>query len=368
MTYDFTVDQVPEAQLKPLHTDTKTLGFGTKFTDHMFTARWSDGQWHDLRIGPYQSFTFDPATMCLHYGQEIFEGMKAYVGPSDGSIRLFRPDRNCWRMNNSAMRMCMPTIPDDLMEQAITDLVLLDQRWIPQDPGTALYIRPTMIGTAPMLGVKASSSYLFFVILSPVGPYFSAGFAPIPLYVSRTFVRAVAGGVGEAKTGGNYAASLLAGEEARKKGCSQVLWLDGKEHKYVEEVGAMNIFFVFEGKKLVTLALNGSILPGVTRASVIELSRKLGYECEERAITIDEVMDGARSGKLTECFGAGTAAVIAPVGRLVTDDESLDINTYQVGPVAQRLYDQLVGIQLGTVDDPFGWVKVIGQLTPAANA
>ncbi|MGE3852004.1 MAG: branched-chain amino acid aminotransferase [Planctomycetota bacterium] len=368
MTYEFTVDQVPDARLKPLFTDTKTLGFGTKFTDHMFTAKFSDGQWHDLRIGPYQNFSFDPATMVFHYGQEIFEGMKAYVGPNDGSIRLFRPDRNCWRMNNSAKRMCMPQIPDDLMEQAISDLVLLDQRWIPQDPGTALYIRPAMIGTAPMLGVKASSSYLFFIILSPVGPYFSGGFAPVPLYVSKKYVRAVAGGVGEAKTGGNYAASLLAGEEARKKGCSQVLWLDGKEHRYVEEVGAMNIFFVFEGKKLVTPALNGSILPGVTRASVVELSRHLGYECEERAIAIDEVLDGARSGKLTEAFGAGTAAVIAPVGKFVTDAESLEVGGNQVGPVARQMYDQLTGIQLGTVEDTFGWVKIIGQLAPTANA
>ena len=370
MGIDIRVEPVPESQLKPLYTDPHQLGFGTLFTDHMFTAEWRDGEWRDAKIAAYRKLELDPSTMVLHYGQEIFEGLKAYVGP-DGDVRLFRHDRNIWRFNRSARRMCMPEVPEDLMAAAIEQTVLTDKRWIPQAEGTSLYIRPAMIGTAPFLGVKASSTYLFFIILSPVGPYFKGGFSPVPLYVSKKYVRAVVGGVGDAKTGGNYAASLLAGEDARQKGCSQVLWLDGKEHKYCEEVGAMNICFVFDAgdgkKKLVTPSLTGSILPGITRESVIQLAPTLGFEVEERMIAIDEVMDGARNGKLLEAFGAGTAAVISPVGKFVTDSEEFVINNNEVGPVARTIYDNLTGIQLGKVDDPFGWVKSIGQLEPATT-
>lgn len=360
---EITVEKRPDSELKPLFADSSKLGFGRVFTDHMFTMyfRKDAGGWVDPKIGPYQNLSLAPSTIVFHYAQEIFEGTKAFVGPDNG-IRLFRPERNIQRMNNSARRLCMPTVPDDLFMQAIVELVNVEKRWIPREPGTALYIRPTLMGIDPFLGVRASNDYLFFIILSPVGPYYPQGFNPIPLYVCHEYVRAAKGGIGEAKAGANYAASLLAGELARQRGCSQVLWLDPLERKYVEEVGAMNMFFVLNGTTVVTPPLSGSILPGVTRASVLELAPTLGFQVEERRIALDEVLSGIKDGVVTEIFGAGTAAVISPVGRLVDASEEYVINDNQVGPVARKLYDTLTGIQRGSLPDPFGWVKVIGQI------
>ncbi len=360
---EIAIEKRPESELKPLIADSSKLGFGRVFTDHMFTVRYKKdaGGWQEPKIEPYAPFAFDPATAVFHYAQEIFEGTKAFAG-TDGKIRLFRPERNIARMNRSAKRLCMPEVPAELFMQAIVELVNVDKRWIPRDPGTSLYIRPTLIGIDPFLGVRASNDYLFFIILSPVGPYYAQGFSPIPLYVCHEYVRAAKGGIGEAKAGANYAASLLAGELARQRGCSQVLWLDPIERKYIEEVGAMNMFFVIDGKTLVTPPLTGSILPGVTRASVLEIAPTLGFQAEERRIALDEVLDGIKAGHVTEVFGAGTAAVISPVGKLLDAQTEFVINDGKVGPVARKLYDTLGGIQRGTIEDTFGWVKIIGDL------
>ncbi|MGE5549887.1 MAG: branched-chain amino acid aminotransferase [Bacteroidota bacterium] len=353
-------DELREGQRKPL-VDPAELGFGRYYTDRMLTRYHQDGQgWGEARIEPYHSLTLDPAARVLHYSQEIFEGLKAYPA-ADGRILLFRPEQNAKRMNRSAERMCMPVMPEEDFLACLTALVLAEKRWIPRAPGTSLYIRPTMIGHEPALGVHPSSDYLFFVILSPVGAYFKGGFKPVRLYVEDTYIRAISGGVGDVKTGGNYAASLLAARRAEQKGFSQVLWLDAKERRYVEEVGAMNMFFVF-GKHLVTPALSGSILPGITRDSVLKLAPKLGYEVEERPITIEEIAAGAADGTLTEAFGAGTAAVIAPVGSFQYQGRDYRITGDEVGPVAKHLYDELVGIQFGQRPDPFGWVREIGRL------
>ncbi len=348
------------ARLKPL-VDPAALGFGSHFTDRMLVRYYEEGKgWGDPRIEPYHDLALDPAARMLHYSIEIFEGLKAYLAP-DGRILLFRPEENAKRMNRSAERLCMATMPVEEMVECISRLVVMEKRWIPRAPGTSLYIRPTLIGHEPALGVHHSSQFLFFIILSPVGAYFKEGFQPISLYVEETYVRAVAGGVGDVKTGGNYAATLLAGKKAEEKGFSQVLWLDAKEHRYVEEVGSMNMFFVF-GDTLVTPPLGGSILAGITRASVLRLAAALGYKAEERPIAIDEVISSLGNGKLTEAFGAGTAAVIAPVGSFQYKGVNHTIGGGRVGPVTQRLYDELVGIQYGTKPDPFGWVREIGRL------
>ncbi|MCL6615048.1 MAG: branched-chain amino acid aminotransferase, partial [Firmicutes bacterium] len=275
-------EELRPEQLKPL-VDPAELGFGRYFTDRMLIRYFKDGRWGEARIEPYHSFSMDPAARVLHYSQEIFEGLKAYP-TDDGRILLFRPEENARRMNRSAARMCMPAMPEEEFLECLFTLVRAEKRWIPKAPGTSLYIRPAMIGTEPALGVHPSDEYIFFVILSPVGAYFKTGFKPVRLYVEDVYVRAVPGGVGDAKTGGNYAATLLAGARAEEKGFSQVLWLDARERRYVEEVGSMNIFFVF-GKRLVTPALSGSILPGVTRDSVLKLAPRLGYQVEERPIT-----------------------------------------------------------------------------------
>lgn len=355
-----TVEQLQEQELKPLYQDASQLGFGRIFTDRMFTMRYDENTWVEPKIEKYKNFSLDPSACVFHYSQEIFEGMKAYAA-EDGRILLFRPQQNVKRMNRSAERLVMPPIPEDNMLQAIEELVVAEKRWLPQAPGTSMYIRPTMIATEPFLGVHPSSQYLFFVILSPVGAYYKGGFKPVRLYVEDTFVRATVGGVGDIKTGGNYAASLMAGYRAQQKGFSQVLWLDARERKYVEEVGAMNIFFVY-GNKLVTPELTGSILPGITRASVLELAKHLGLEAEERAITIDEVTEGIAGGQITEAFGSGTAAVISPVGSLFFKEKEYTINNNEVGSVTQQLYDKLINIQYGKEEDPFGWVREIGRL------
>jgi branched-chain amino acid aminotransferase len=356
-----TIERLKDEELKPLYSDPAQLGFGKVFTDYMFSMRYCPGQgWVEPKITPYRPFEISPAAVVLHYSQEIFEGLKAYAA-SDGRILLFRPERNAQRMYASAERLCMAPFPVEYFLEAVKTLVNLEKRWIPKASGTSLYIRPTLVGMGSALGVHPADEYLFFLILSPVAAYFKSGFNPIPLYVEDTYIRAVVGGVGNAKTGGNYAASLMAAAKAEEKGFSQVLWLDARERKYIEEVGAMNMFFVF-GNQLVTPDLGGSILPGITRASVLELARKLGYETEERQISIDEVVEKTKSGGLTEAFGTGTAAVISPVGSFNYRGENYVVNRNQVGPVTRALYTRLVDIQYGKAEDPFGWVKEIGRL------
>ena len=338
--------------------DQNALGFGQFFTDHMFIMDYEAGQgWHSPRIVPYAPFELDPAAMCLHYGQEVFEGMKAYPG-ADGSIRLFRPEENMARLNRSNERMCIPPLDEAFAIHAIEELVKLDRDWIPTAEGTSLYIRPYVLAVDPFLGVRPANQYIFAVILSPVGAYYPEGVNPIKIFVEQEYVRAVRGGTGFAKAGGNYAATLKAQRLAQAKGCAQVLWLDGLERKYIEEVGAMNVFFVI-GDEVVTPALSGSILPGITRKSCIELLRARGHTVTERQLAIDEVLAAAASGQLKEAFGTGTAAVISPVGSLVIGDETVTINNFEIGAISQSLYDELTGIQWGKTADPHGWSKVI---------
>lgn len=345
---------------KPKPTDASKLGFGNYYTDHMFILNYDAGQgWHDPRIVPYGPLSLDPAAMCLHYGQEVFEGLKAYRTP-DGRVVLFRPDRNMARLNVSNDRLCIPAIDEDFAVEAIKTLVDVDRDWIPDGKDTSLYIRPFIIAVDPHVGVHPAEHLLFIIILSPVGPYYAEGLDPVKIYVERTYVRAVKGGMGFAKTGGNYAASLKAQDEAANQGYTQVLWLDGVERKYIEEVGTMNVFFQI-GDEIVTPALQGSILGGITRMSCIELLRDWGYTVNERRLSLQEVVDAAHSGALKEAFGTGTAAVISPIGELKVDDDRLVINGGHIGPVAQRLYDELTGIQNGRQADPYGWVVPVGK-------
>ena len=334
--------------------DESKLGFGKIFTDHMFVMNYeTDKGWFDPRVVPYQSLSLDPSAMVFHYGQEMFEGLKAYR-TEDGRVLMFRPNKNIERANNTNKRICIPEIPEEDFLQAMQAVVSVDKDWIPTAPGTSLYIRPFIIATDPFLGVRPSDTYLFIVILSPVGAYYASGLDPVKIWIEDEYVRAVKGGIGEAKTGGNYVASLKAQMKAHDEGYSQVLWLDGVERKYIEEVGAMNIFFKINGK-VVTPMLNGSILPGVTRASCIELCKSWGYEVEERRISVDELVEAARTGALEECWGSGTAAVISPVGNLRFEDEVMEIGGGNIGPLSQRLYDTVTGIQTGKVEDTFGW-------------
>jgi branched-chain amino acid aminotransferase len=340
--------------MKPPYGDAEKLTFGRMFAEHMFTIKYREGEgWYDGKIEKYDSFAMDPAACVLHYSQEIFEGLKAYKA-ADGRILLFRPEQNARRMNRSARKLCMPELPEEIFLKALQELILLEKDWIPDSPGTSLYIRPTMIATEAFLGVNPAQEYLFYIILSPVGAYFKAGFNPVSIYVEDRLVRAAVGGVGDIKTGGNYAASLLGAVKAAQKGFSQVLWLDAKEHKYIEEVGAMNVFFVF-GDKLVTPMLTGSILPGITRDSVLRLAREMDYEVEERRISVEEVLDGIKTKKLTEMFGSGTAAVISPVGLLHYQDTNYYINENQVGKVTKTFYEHLIDIQYGRAEDKLGW-------------
>ena len=346
----------------------EVLGFGRIFTDRMFSQRYDETRgWHEPGIGPYQPITLDPATTVYHNGQMIFDGTKAYRR-DDGDINLFRAELNAERFNLSAERMGMPTVPVEQHVRAIEQLVALEHRWVPNRPGTALYIRPVMIAIEKTLEVRASREYLHYIIVTPVAPYFADGFAPVSVYVSDQFVRAVRGGTGEAKTPGNYAGSIAATEIALQKGYQQVLWLDGVERRYVDEVGAMNIAFVFDDKHIVTPALSGAILRGITRRSLLQLAPDLGYSVEERAITIDEVLDGLNTGKVTEIFGMGTGAVIAPVGRMHVDGSDLTIRDGAPGPVATRLYEQLTGLQYGQRPDPYGWTHRIAIPDEARSA
>lgn len=336
--------------------DETKLGFGHIFTDHMFVMDYITGKgWHDPRIVPYEEFSISPAAMCLHYGQTVFEGLKAYRTES-GEVQFFRPIENFKRLNVSNERLVIPHIDEQDCLQALHALVEVEKDWVPSTDGASLYIRPFIISVDPFLGVKPADHYMFFIILSPSGAYYETGLNPVSIYVENKYVRAVRGGMGFAKTGGNYAASLIGQDEAHKQNYSQVLWLDGVEQKYIEEVGAMNIMFVIDGE-VVTPMLQGSILPGITRKSALEVCRSKGIPVSERRITIQEVAEAYDSGKLTEVFGTGTAAVISPVGHLKWGDKVMIINNNEIGPISQMLYDTMTGIQWGKIEDTFGWVE-----------
>ena len=343
---------------KPIPGPENPLKFGTIFTDHMFAMNYETGKgWHDARVVPYGTISLEPSAMVFHYGQEMFEGLKAYKA-EDGRTLLFRPDKNVERANRSNRRLCIPEIPEEDFIQAIKAVVKTDEAWIPSKPGTSLYIRPFVIATDPFLGVRPSDTYLFIIILSPVGAYYPEGLNPVKIWIEDDYVRAVKGGIGEAKTGGNYVASLAAQVKAHDEGYSQVLWLDGVERKYIEEVGAMNIFFKINGT-VVTPALNGSILPGVTRDTTIRLCKHWGLPVEERRISVDELLAAAKDGSLEEVWGTGTAAVISPVGHLRFEDTVLQIKDGGIGEISQKLYDTVTGIQLGKLEDEFGWSVVV---------
>ena len=350
---DIRVELTKTPKAKP--TDESNLGFGHVFTDHMFIMNYDKGQgWHDARIVPYAPLELSPAAMCLHYAQEVFEGLKAYR-TAEGSVQLFRPEENFKRLNVSNERLVIPQIDVDFCIEALDKLVSIEKDWVPHTDGASLYIRPFIIACDPFLGVRPADSYMFIIFLSPSGAYYSTGLNPVSIYVESNYVRAVKGGMGFTKTGGNYAASLIGQDEAHKQNYSQVLWLDGIEKKYIEEVGAMNIFFVIDGE-VVTPALQGSILSGITRKSSIELCRSWGLKVSEKRITIQEVADAYDAGKLQEVFGTGTAAVISPVGTLKWGDKVMTINNNKIGEISQKLYDTMTGIQYGKIEDKFNWV------------
>ncbi len=331
-----------------------SLGFGHIFTDYMLIMPYDKGQgWHDPEIRPYGNIELSPAAMCLHYGQTVFEGLKAYR-TAEGKVQLFRPDENFKRLNVSNERLVIPELPEELAMQCLMELLHIEKDWVPSKDGESLYIRPYIFACDPYLGVKPGEHYYFMIILSPSGAYYSSGLDPVNIYVESKYVRAVRGGMGFAKTGGNYAASLIGQDEAHKQNYSQVLWLDGVEQKYIEEVGAMNIFFVIDGE-VVTPMLQGSILPGITRKSAIEVCKSKGIKVTERRITIQEIADAYDAGKLNEVFGTGTAAVISPVGHLKWNDKIMEINDNKIGEISQMLYDTMTGIQWGKIEDTFGW-------------
>ncbi|UJF32952.1 branched-chain amino acid aminotransferase [Paenibacillus hexagrammi] len=331
------------------------LAFGKYFTDHMFMMNYSEGSgWHDPRIVPYAPITLDPSAMVFHYGQAIFEGLKAYRSPDKSSVYLFRPDKNAARLNQSCERLSMPSIDEAFFVEALQSLVRIDADWIPESEGTSLYIRPFIISTEAGLGVRPSSEYLFAVIMSPVGSYYEEGIHPVAIHVETHYTRAAVGGMGYAKAAGNYAGSLKAQMLAKEYNCSQVLWLDAAEKKYLEEVGSMNVFFKLGGE-IVTPKLNGSILDGVTRNSVMQLLASWGMPVTERRISMDEIAAAFANGTLEEAFGTGTAAVISPIGSLHWNDQTMSINVGQTGPLTERLYNTLTGIQNGKIEDPFGW-------------
>lgn len=330
------------------------LVFGTIFTDHMFIMDYETGKgWHDARIVPYGPLSLEPSSMVFHYGQEMFEGLKAYKS-EEGKTLLFRPDKNIERANNTNNRLCIPEIAKEDFLDVLKAIVKTDEAWIPTKEGTSLYIRPFIIATDPFLGVRPSNTYQFIIILSPVGAYYPEGLDPVKIWIEDEYVRAVKGGIGEAKTGGNYVASMKSQVKAHDAGYSQVLWLDGVERKYIEEVGAMNIFFKINGT-VVTPKLNGSILPGVTRDSVIELCKEWGIPCEERRISIDEIYEASKKGTLEEVFGTGTAAVICPVGHLRWEEYIMKVQDGGIGELSQKIYDTITGIQLGKLKDTHHW-------------
>lgn len=352
-----TVDVTRAAARKPKPHDSG-LAFGTVFTDHMVTMTYQEGQgWSGPRIEPYGPLSLDPAAAVLHYAQTVFDGLKAFRG-QDGVVRLFRHRRHIERLQRSAARLCIPPLDGGSVERALLTLIELDEEWVPRAPGTSLYIRPIIIATEPFLGVRPARSYLFYIILSPVGSYYPGGMEPLRILVADQYVRAVEGGVGAAKTGGNYAASLLAAEEAHRAGFDQVLWLDGARRRYIDEVGTMNIMLRI-GDEVVTPPLSGTILPGVTRDAALTLLRDWGLTVSERLIAIDEVLDVAANGRLREVWGTGTAAVVAPVGEFSYRGESIVVNDKRVGEVTQRLYDAITAIQYARVPDTHGWMAPV---------
>ncbi len=348
-------------KLKQLPDNFSKIPFGSLFTDHLFMMEWTAAEgWTNAEIKPYQGFIMDPASVGMHYGPSIFEGMKAYRTLED-RITLFRPDEHLQRLNRSASRMCMPEVDSDFVLKALKQLIKCDQRWVPAERGTSLYIRPTMIATETTLGLKRANKFLFFIILSPAGSFYHAGFTPTSIMVSEQYTRASVGGVGNVKTAGNYAASVMAQEEAKKQGYAQVLWLDPVERTYVEEVGSMNIFFVIDNQ-LVTPMLTGTILPGITRKSIIELGRHWDMTVVERRISIDEVTTAIADGSLSEIFGTGTAVAISPVGKLSYKGQTYVINDNQTGPITQKLFNELSSIQRGDARghyDVFDWLDYV---------
>ncbi len=357
------INECQERKTKP---STDGIAFGRNFTDHMFIADYTEGiGWHDHRVVPYEPIMLDPSATIFHYGQTVFEGLKAYRA-KDGSIRLFRPEENFRRMNESCDRLCMPQINEADALEALRTLIKIDRDWVPEAEGTSLYIRPYMIATEPHLGVAPSLTYKFIIILSPVGMYYKEGIAPVKILVENEYVRAVAGGTGAAKTAGNYAASLKAQAVAEKMGYSQVLWLDGVEKKYVEEVGSMNVFFKIDGE-VITPALNGSILGGITRKSIIEMLKSWGIPVTERRITMEEIKTAQQEGRLDEAFGTGTAAVISPIGEFSWKGDSFTIHGGEAGELSTKLYEELTGLQTGVKEDTFGWVTEIREEAVVRN-
>ena len=350
---DIAITKSQTAGMRPKPADAE-LGFGRTLTDHMFLMDYSaELGWHSPRIEPYHDLSLDPVAIVLHYNQQVFEGLKAYHLP-DGGIGLFRPDKNIERMNLSARRMVMPQLDTEAFMSAVKELVLLDRYWMPTSEGTSIYIRPTMIATQAVLGVQPSATFLFFIVLSPVGPFYKEGFNPTRIFVSDEYIRAARGGVGNAKTSGNYGPTLYVSEDAKRRGYTQVLWLDAVERRYIEEVGTSNIFLVIEGE-LVTPDLSGSILSGVTRDSVVHIARSWGIPVTERRVSMMEVAEGCRSGAISEAFATGTAAVVSPIGEIGYMGEDIPVGEGETGPLARRLYDEITGIQHGYKDDPFGW-------------
>ena len=352
---DIKIEKTNQPKIKPPPSD---MLFGKNFSDHMFTLEYSkDKGWHDPKIVPYGNISLSPAAMVFHYGQELFEGLKAYRTET-GKIQLFRPEKNVARMNWTCDRLCIPELDPEFALEAIKEIVKFDSDWTPTEPEYSLYIRPFIFATDPYIGVRPSSTYLFVIILSPVGAYYPEGINPVKIYVETEYVRAVKGGLGFAKAGANYAASLKAQGKAKEIGYAQVMWLDGIERKYVDEVGTMNVFFAMNNK-IITPSLDGSILPGVTRDSVIHLLKDWGYTVEERKLALSEIVEANKNGTLSEAFGTGTAAVISPIGELNDSGNKININNGEIGPLARKLYDTLTGIQWGKIEDKYGWTVEI---------
>lgn len=349
------VERIAVPKQKP---DEKNLGFGKYYTDHMFVMDYDAGQgWHDARIVPYGPIPLEPTCVTLHYAQETFEGLKAYRR-ADGKVQLFRPEMNARRMINSNRRLCMPEFPEEMFVEAVKAIVKMDEDWVPSEPETSLYIRPFMFATEGALGVHAANSYKFVIVLSPSGAYYAEGVNPVKILIEDELVRAVKGGTGFAKCGGNYAASILGQVKAEAKGCAQVLWLDGVERKYVEEVGTMNVMFKIAGE-IYTAPIDGSVLPGVTRDSILHILRDWGYTVHEDRLSVDDLMQAGHDGTLEEAFGTGTAAVISPIGEFLYRDDAVTINDFRTGELTQKLYDYLTGIQWGRVEDAYGWTTMV---------
>lgn len=350
--------RIEQAQTLKNKPDQKNLGFGKYFTDHMFVMDYTEGTgWHDARIMPYGALPMDPATMVLHYAQETFEGLKAYRNDK-GEVLLFRPEMNARRMINSNRRLCMAELPEDMFVEAVEAIVKYEQDWIPTEPDTSLYIRPFIYASEPGVGVHPSKMYTFVIILSPVGAYYPEGVNPVKIWVEDEYVRAVKGGTGFTKCGGNYAASIAAQVKAEQNGYTQVLWLDGVHRKYVEEVGTMNVMFVINDK-IITAPIEGTVLPGVTRDSILHILKDWGYTIEERLLSIDELMEAGKDGSLVEAFGTGTAAVISPIGELCYKGDTIIINDFKTGSLTQKLYDTLTGIQWGKIEDQYNWTRKV---------